>query len=123
MIPGVNLLKMAQTVIAKQPFTYYKNAGRTKNAIGNFVQSFEPGVEMWDTVQPIPQAVIRQMGLPMEKNYLIVYTSTDMRTLARGGSSDEIEFDNKRWKALESNDWVAIDGWEGLIFVELPIGN
>jgi len=78
---------------------------------------------MWDTVQPIPQAVIRQMGLPMEKNYLIVYTSTDMRTLARGGSSDEIEFDNKRWKALESNDWVAIDGWEGLIFVELPIGN
>ena len=118
-IPGINLLQVAQTVIAKQTFTYYAYLGRTDTDIGTLVTSYAPGVVLTDSIQPIPKALMREMGLSMERTHIMLYTSTNVQTIIRGTSSDIIEFAGRRYQALESNDWVAIDGWEGLIFVDI----
>ncbi len=119
MIPGINLLKVAQTIIAKQSFVYYEFAGRVKNSIGKYENSFNAGVEVRDTIQPIPQPLIRELGLSLERTYIMVYTSVDVGTVARGASPDIIDFSSRRYQALESNDWIAIDGWEGLMFIDI----
>ena len=121
-VPGSNLLKRAQTVIHREEFTYYPYLSRVETDIGTLVSSYGPGVTIRDTVQPIAQSLQRQLGLPMEKVYIHIYTSSNLRALARAGSGDLIDFAGYRYEILEkNNDWIAQDGWEGLVAVQQGI--
>lgn len=118
-IPGINLLNIAMTVIAKQTVNYYKNTGVTIDRIGVDVPTFNSPVPMQGSVQAVQRDKYVQYGLDLQKNYVIFYTSGCVTDLQRMVSGDEFEYGGKRFKCESEVDWSAIDGWTGVLSVEI----
>jgi len=119
-IPGSNLLALAQTVIAKQSIIFYRRVSTTVNDAGYKVSGFEPGVVQFHSVQAVPDQIVRQMGLDASKKYLMIYSSDQPITgLQRGNGGDQWGFATRRWNTMDDNDWTPIDGWEGVMCVDV----
>jgi len=120
-IPGNNLLQMALTVIGAQTVGYRAFTGRTNNAAGKLVSTYAAAVPKRGSFQPIPRQYYAQMGLDFSKSYAMWYDpSGDTFALTRNTAGDLISFAGKNFEALSSTDWKAIDGWTGIMFVEVP---
>ena len=119
MIPGSNLLNLALTVIARQSVTYYKMIGRALNNVGQDVTTYEPPVVVTGSFQPVPRKLYQQYGLDLQKNYYTFYVSANFLDVARDVSGDQIAFNGIRFQCESNNDWYAIDGWKGVLCVEI----
>jgi E217 collar protein gp28 len=119
MIPGSNLLKMALRAIAPTTVTYYQWITREANAIGLLVNDFDEGTCISGSLQPVPRSLYQQLNLDFEKNYYMFYSVTPFQTIERDTSSDQIGFGDKRFQVVSSADWHAIDGWNGIMMVEV----
>lgn len=119
MIPSSNLLNMALTIIAKQTVTYFQYTGRTTNAIGYDVASFAAGIDLLGSWQPVPRDRYEYLGLDFQRNYVTFYVSKNILDIQRDVSGDQIEYNGKRWQCQSSNDWYAVDGWVGILCVEI----
>lgn len=118
-IPGVNLLNLALSVIQQQTVIYYKFDERTVNDVGQYQSSFENGVEIVGSFQPVPRNLYRTYGLDFQKEYYTFYTSNDLLDLQRDVSGDQIEFMGKRYQCESNNDWFKLDGWKGVLCVNI----
>jgi len=119
-VPGSNLLQAALSVIASQTVTYFAASGRTLNAVGQYVTTFATSVSLVGSFQPVPRALYQTYGLDLSKTYYTFYSSTNIQDVNRDVSGDQLEFNGKRFQCLASNDWFAIDGWTGILCVEIP---
>lgn len=123
MIPGSNLLNMAFSVIGKQTVSYLRATGETVNAIGYKVPTFATAVSIQGSFQPVPRRLYQVYGLDMEKNYATFYTSLNVQDIQRAKQGDVVEFNNVRWLCQSENDWFAVDGWTGVLLVDIgPAG-
>lgn len=118
-IPGANLLALAHTVIGFQTVKHYVETSRTNNAIGQFVTAFADPVDIQGSFQPVPRQKYAEMGLDATKIYATFYSSTPIADVDRNRSGDQLEFDGKRWEIAGTNDWTAIDGWNGVLVVRV----
>jgi hypothetical protein len=121
-IPGQNLLKMALTLIAKQKVNYYKYTGRVLNSVGQYVTSYEPAVVIVGSFQPVPRNLYAQYGLDFQKNYCTFYALNDVIDLKRDITSDRIAFNSQLYQVESANDWFALDGWKGVLCVQIDEG-
>jgi hypothetical protein len=120
MIPGANILSMAMSVIGKSSFSYLAFASRTPNAIGQDVTKYEPPVTLQGSVQPVPRSLYQQYGLDFQRNYLNVYVSKAVLDVERDVSGDMIVFNGNSYQCLSVTPWVAIDGWNAVLCVQVP---
>ena len=118
-VPGGNLLKQAFKLIKKEPFDYYQFKERTKNKARQYIATYEDVVVYNGSIQAIPRRLYQSSGLDYKKNYIMVYSEDMVSGPERDTSGDQIEWNGKRFQALDENDWIPIDGWQGAMFVQV----
>ena len=119
MIPGSNLLRMAQRIIRPSTVQHYVFVDRTTNEIGMLVSNFDPPVDILGSFQPVPRTLYQAMGLDFRKNYAMFYSTVFLQDVSRDRTGDQLEFGGVRWQIESSNDWHAVDGWNGILCVEV----
>jgi len=115
MVPGSNLLNIAMQIITHQTISYYQATGRTTNAVGQYVTTFASPVSIIGSFQPVPRRLYEAYGLDQQKSYFTFYTPTDLIDIQRDVSPDQIVFNSQTYQCESSNDWFAIDGWNGVL--------
>ena len=118
-VPGSNLLKKAFKVINKDSFIYRQFDSRSPNGIGIDVPSYKPDVPLKGSIQAVPRRLYQQHGLDWKKNYITIYSSNTIEGVNRDTSGDRIVFDGKLFQVLDENNWTPIDGWNGVMCVEV----
>lgn len=119
-VPGSNLLKLALQAITPSTVKYYAYVSRTINAIGLYETTFAASVDILGSVQAVPQSMYQQLGLDFTKNYVMFYSTQLIGEVTRDRTGDQFEFGGKRWQVESSNNWHAIDGWNGLLAIHVP---
>jgi hypothetical protein len=122
-VPGSNLLNQAFTVIAQQTVNYYSNTGRTTNAIGFDISSYAAAALLKGSFQPVPRKLYQVYGLDLQKSYFTFYCSANVLDIARGVSGDQINFNGVRYQVESANDWFALDGWVGVLCVQVALSD
>lgn len=118
-VPGSNLLAEALGIIASQSVIYYRFASRATNAIGLDLPTYDEPEEVFGSFQPVPRNLYQSLGLDFEKDYWNFYSITQMNGVSRDTSGDKIVYNGKTYQALSANDWHSVDGWQGMLFIEV----
>lgn len=118
-VPSSNILNKAMRIVAKQNVKWLKFVTRSDNAIGYNVPVFESAVDISGSFQPIPRSMYEAYGLDLLKTYATFYTSSALSDVGRDSNGDRIIFNCNTWQVQSSNDWSAIDGWQGLLCVKI----
>jgi hypothetical protein len=116
-----NLLNMAMTLIGSQQFTWNKFLSTSLNSIGQDVSIYSPPICVYGQVQAVPRELFDKFGLLFQKKYLIFYISKDIMEIDRNISGDQIVFNGKTYKCLYETDWFQINGWSGVIAVQITL--
>lgn len=119
MVPGMNLLALALTVIGSTPVNYFAFVSRDLNAGGVYVTTYAAFVTYkTGSVQAVDRAQYQYLGLDFEKTYISWFVpNLDAVDLARDVSGDVIEVNGGRWQLKGGTDWFKMDGWKSLIAV------
>lgn len=118
-VPGSNLLASALSVICPQPFDYYRYQGKTINAIGLDVHTFDPPVNMTGSIQEVDSSVYHERGLDFQSQYIEIFVLNDIDPLFRSTAGDQVQFNGRRWQVISEDGWFAMDGWDAFIAVEV----
>lgn len=118
-VPGCNLLNMALTIIAQQTLAYYQFVSRAPNAVGQDVTVYATPINLVGSWQPVPRALYEIYGLDLQKDYFTFYSSNNILDIQRDISGDQVVFMGKRYQVESSNDWYQLDGWKGMLCVDL----
>ena len=118
-IPSSNLLSMALTVIQPTTFKLFAFIDRDRSAKGQFVSNFAEGIDVLGSIQAVPRSRYQNLGLDFNKNYIQIYTSSNVIDLRRDSSGDQIEWNGRRYEISSNNDWHAIDGWMGVLAIDI----
>lgn len=119
MIPGSNLLAQALTVITPTQCLLFAQTGRALNSVGQWVSTYADAVTIWASVQAVPRSVYKMMGLDWQKSYVQFYSVSLIEDLARDRSGDLMEWNGRRYEIESKNDWQPIDGWAGIVGVDI----
>ena len=123
MIPGQNILNMASQLIVFQTIQYYQFESRSLNAIGQDVTIYHPSIDLKGSWQPVPRKLYIIYGLDLQKDYFTFYTSNNLLDITRDVSGDQISFMGRRYQVESDNDWYQLDGWKGVLCVDLGADN
>jgi len=118
-VPSSNLLKKALSAIHKEPFIYRQFSARAKNDIGIYVPSFTSDTTLYGSIQAVPRRLYQLHGLDYKKNYITIYSTGVIEGVQRDTSGDRVVYNGKLFQVLEENDWQPMDGWNGVICVEI----
>lgn len=118
-VPGSNLLLSAFSLICPEPFSLRKFVSRETNEIGLDVTTYAEPVELLGSVQAVDARFYGEFGLDFEKNYIHIWTASDITNLQRLTAPDVIDWHSKRWEVVSDNDWFPVDGWKNFIAVEV----
>jgi len=119
MIPGSNLLNAALSVIAAQLVTYHQYTGTVQNDIGTDVATYAANQTIRGSWQPVPRRLYQSLGLDFGRTYVTFYASKDILDVERDVSGDQLTYLNKRYQVLQANDWTGVDGWTGVLVVQI----
>ncbi len=122
MIPGINLLGLALSVITPQSVDYLKSTGRTQTAgTGRWIAQYAAAVPVNNgSVQAISRDSYAELGLDLARNYVEWIAPIDGVDVKRDGSGDMIEWNAKQWQLISQEDWLQQDGWK--IFIGVEVG-
>ncbi len=122
-IPGINLLNMALTVIAAQELLWYQFDSRSLNDVGQDITLYKPFVIVRGSWQPVPRNLYEIYGLDLQKDYFTFYSSNNILDIQRDISGDQVSFMGKRYQVESNNDWYQLDGWKGILCVNLGVND
>lgn len=111
MVPGSNLLKIAQKLIRFQSVDYYKATGRTMNAARQWVPTYGAATQLQASVQAVSRKTYAQLGLNLNAYYVNIFASLDLIDLARDSSGDKFIYNGDEYKMAQGENWHAQDGW------------
>lgn len=119
MIPGSNLLAAASRVIRFQPLPYRTAAGRTVNALRQYVSAWNPATEIRASVQMVSRRHYTQLGLDFQQNYIKVFASVDLLDLKRNSTGDQFLWGGRTYQIESNNTWFLQDGWASCIAIDV----
>lgn len=119
MIPGMNLLNLALTVIEPQGVEWHPFAGRTENALGQFITTYGTPMPLWGSWQPLDSKKYAELGLDLAKQYFMFYTSANVEAIQRGESGDLLIWNGRKHHVEDDTRWFQLDGWNGLLCVDI----
>lgn len=118
MIPGLNLLNIAASVIATQQVQYRQWLSRTRTQAGQMVDTYADAVPIRGSWQPANLTTIKNLGLDMSKQYRQLWSNVAIQPVDTNRGADKIIADGYEWvPANTGNDWSSVDGWRSFIFV------
>lgn len=117
MIPGFNLLRVANRAIRFQPIAYMRDGGRTTDATGRFVTTRSPAITLMASVQAVKRDKYHDMGLDFQKEYVKVFASLDVIDIGRDESGDQFVFGYKLFQIESETNWYVQDGWASCLCV------
>lgn len=110
--PGRNNLNLAMRLITPQVVTLHRFAGRTLNAAGVYVPSFQsPQVLRGGSLQPVPARMYESLGLDRTRRYVQWWVQTSILGPDRLRSPDEFVWNGRRYQVHDDTDWHGQDGW------------
>ena len=115
-----NLLNQAHTIIPSVTMSLMPFLRRDQQPNGAYLNVYSDAIPVTGSAQPVQRQAYEMLGLDFNKNYIMVYSSTSISDVGRGTSSDRLRYDNKLFSAVGKNDWTPYDGWNGILFVEMP---
>lgn len=118
MIPGSNLLATALLVIGAPTVTYYRYAGRDRNAVGQQVSTYSQETRK-GSIQAVPRNLYEQLGLDFQKNYVWFYAVGSTQDVGRDTAGDQFDFGGNKYEVLSLTNWTPIDGWNGALAVQV----
>jgi len=121
MIPGQNVLNMALRLIARQPFQYIAYDKRTLQPNGLYLTSYKAPISCTGSAQPMPRELYQKNGLDFDKKYFTFFVSRNILDVTRDVAGDQFILNCRRYQALSKTPWDAIDGWDAVLAVEVPI--
>jgi hypothetical protein len=119
MIPGSNLLKLANRLISFQTIKYYPADGRTLNAARQYVPTFGPAFNMKASVQAVDRNSYANMGLDFNSLYVQVYAELNMIDLQRDSSGDRFVYNGSIYAMSKGQNWFAQDGWATCLAIRI----
>jgi hypothetical protein len=119
MIPGRNLLNMASGLIRTQPAMLLKLNATAINSMGFNVNDYDAPFPVKGSWQPVPMSMYQVQGLDFTKTYARFYTSNNVQGISRIVTGDVIEYDGRRWQAMDVDDWHKLDGWVNVLLVDI----
>ena len=118
-----NLLNtaMAATCIlgCNKTFTFLKYLGTTIDDMGRDIPQFDEPKTLTGSIQAVSNEMYEQLGLDLNKNYKIVFSSTLMKSLAEDIQPDRIIYNNRTFELVENKNWYDTNGWTKALVVEL----
>lgn len=125
MIPGIDILSVALSLIGSQQVLFFKATGRTKNAAGLFDPQFAVGVLVAKgSVQAVARSKYQILGLELSKKYVTWFVpQVDVASLERGTSGDQFEYNGERFQAESVTDWMGQDGWLEVLAIKIGPAN
>ncbi|QEG09523.1 hypothetical protein TROPICALSUN_20 [Erwinia phage vB_EamM_TropicalSun] len=117
MIPGINLLRVANRAIRFQPIAYMRDEGRTTDAVGRFITKRSQPVTLMASVQAVKRDKYHDMGLDFQKEYVKVFASVDVIDIGRDESGDQFVFGHKLYQIESETTWYVQDGWASCLCV------
>ncbi|CAJ48930.1 phage collar protein [Bordetella avium] len=118
MIPGINLLGLAASVIQMQSVGLLRFKARFQNDRGQHINEYYPVETIQGSWQPASESTIRNLGLDASQRYFNLYTARDISGVQRGAAPDLLVLGGKRYDVIGVTDWHALDGWKGILCVE-----
>lgn len=119
-VPGSNLLKQAFTAIAQQTVSYTSYTSRVTNAAGLDVSTYADPTPVKGSVQPVPRNKYEYLGLDLQKDYVMFYTSSPVIDLQRDVSGDKFSFNGRCYQCVSKTAWEGVDGWSSVLSVQIP---
>jgi E217 collar protein gp28 len=119
MIPGSNLLRMANRLIAFEPIWWSAFVGETKGAGMIITAEYATRVKITGSVQPITRMMYVDLGLDLQKDYFTVFTLTKLRDLRRNSNCDLLDFKGRRFNVESNTDWTNEDGWQASLCCDI----
>jgi hypothetical protein len=114
---------MASQLLQFQAIQYYQYLSRSLNAIGQDITVYATAQEIRGSWQPVPRKLYFTYGLDLQKDYFTFYAPYDVLDVTRNVSGDQLVFKGKRFQVESNNDWFQIDGWKGILCVDLGADN
>ncbi len=114
---GGNLYGLAKRLVGTQDYQFFRATGRVLDDRGLWVTSFAEGVQLSDTIQAIERRLYQNLGLELDRYYIMIYTDNPLLVVERDISGDQIEFNGERYQLLSDTDWRPQDGWRGVLAV------
>jgi hypothetical protein len=119
MIPGSNLFRQATKIIVPVLVPYYMFQSRTLNANRHWVPEFADPVQLYMSIQAVNRETYVQYGLDLKKDYIRMYTDSDVIALERDSAGDRLIWNNGWYQLENENSWYLMDGWASAIAVKV----
>lgn len=119
----LNLLPIAMAATAilgcNKKFQFYKYSKTTVDDMGRDVPEFEAPIPQTGSVQAISNKMYEQMGLNLDNNYIVVYSSALIQSIAEKIQPDRIVYQNRTFEVVEDKNWYTTNGYTKALMVEL----
>lgn len=115
---GRNILNTALAAIGKTKAAHLQFRSRELNDQGEWVNRYHPSEIIHGSFQPVPVERIKSMGFDASLRYFSLYTSNDLSNVHRGDAPDQIIIDCEVYETVGTTDWMAQNGWKGLLLVK-----
>ena len=119
MTPGSNILNMALGLIGRKTVMWRAFAGRTQNALGNWVVTYAADVPLSGSWQSDPTDRVTELGFDTSKTYRRFWASAPVDAVNRGTSPDLLIADGRKYEVVSTDDWIVQDGWVSIICVDI----
>lgn len=110
-VPGSNLLKIANRLIRFQSVQYMKAKARTLNDARQWVPEFEAAFPLKCSVQAVDRNSYGAMGLDFNAQYVNIFASLNLIDLERDSSGDRFIYNGWVYQMSKGQNWHSQDGW------------
>lgn len=119
----LNLLPIAMQATAilgcNKNFLFYKWINTKVDSIGRDIPEFAPPKPTTGSIQAVSNKMYEQLGLDLNKNYKIVYSSELIQSIAEEIQPDRIVYNNRTFEVVENKNWYETNGYTKVLMVEL----
>lgn len=119
----LNLLPIAMAATAvlgcNKTFQYYRYQETIGDDMGRDVPRYADPKSVTGSVQAVSNKMYEQLGLDLNKNYKIIYSSELIQSIAEKIQPDRIVYDNRTFEVVENKNWYETNGYTKILIVEL----
>lgn len=119
MIPGINLMNAALTVIGTKRVVWRAFQSRSQNSLGNWINVYKRDAWLSGSWQSVPADRIKELGYDTSKTYRRFYVSAPVDGVNRGTSPDLLIADGRKYEVVSTDDWIVQDGWVAILCVDV----
>lgn len=119
MIPGINLMNVALTVIGSKRVVWRAFLSRSQNSLGNWINAYKRDTWLSGSWQSVPADRVKELGYDTSKTYKKFYVSAPVDGVNRGTSPDLLIADGRKYEVVSTDDWIVQDGWVAILCVDV----